>query len=180
MKENEKYVQSQTVLAMIETKAEVYVCYPSKCECGAVTRKLGEPKAGGSYVCPLCGVSLPYAFWSAKTEPKKRSVSADELILGLHENHCPTCGERPTRDDDKCRCGRRRDAEDNEAIREWYKLPLYARDVDTLPQHLRSKFAGWRPSIERAKEDHALRQNGDRGREEFPPGLRDSFGTAEE
>jgi hypothetical protein len=165
-----RYVQSKRVLEMIEQKQKVYVAYPTRCDCGAVTRKLGEPKVGGSYICPLCGCALPYSFWDLKCEKEQRTPELSELIISVHEDACVTCGEyaRGRDENDKCRCARIREAEDNEVIRQWYVKPMHERDVDALPLHMRARFEGWRKSIEEAKERHAFEERGDKGRDDLP------------
>ena len=105
---------AKTLLAHSALSGGVYVGLPVRChECQATVRMLGEVKIHGSYVCPLCGCRLPYAFWKVACEKQadpaggtrsvNRTPELQELILELARQACQDCGEGGV---PPCRCGR--------------------------------------------------------------------------
>ncbi len=114
-------------------QGEVYLSYPTRCDCGATVRRVGNLDPAGAWHCPLCGEKLPYVFWKVHHTPKQRVDDLSVLILELAADACPTCGESQSKP--PCRCQRRAQAEAREAERQ-----VWERDAKIFPGGMADKF----------------------------------------
>lgn len=80
------------VKGMLEA-GPVTVSIPYRDACGALVRYVGEAGHRGSWRCPVCGCAYPYTFWDMKSDGPARVRTPDEVVLGLDEDACPSCGE---------------------------------------------------------------------------------------
>lgn len=113
---------------------EVYLSYPTRCDCGAVVRLVGNMSTSGAWHCPLCGQAKPYVFWKVNHAPAQRVDDPSVLILSLAPDACPTCGEG----NPPCRCQRRAKAEAEHAERENWG---FGRGNKIFPDDMAQKFS---------------------------------------
>lgn len=118
--------------------------------CGARVRLIALPVHGGSWICPVCGVALPFTFWKVKNlkpyqdadreygiklglevSPNQRYwkvTDQKQVILELAPGACPWCGEG----NPPCRCDRKAEAEktEREQAERAKKLAEYLKERD--------------------------------------------------
>lgn len=77
-----------------ESVFEFYLSRPSRCQCGAVVRFIGDCGNGNhdGWLCPHCGAEYPYVFWKLPREQGPVRLTGHELIVRVAETAPPAQG----------------------------------------------------------------------------------------